>query len=272
METNIQTKNLQNYIQGDKNLKKDKLAKLIAITSGKGGVGKTNFILNLAIAMSIRGKKVLLIDADMNLSNIDVLLGVYPEYTLSNLIDDVITVDQLLMEGPRGIKILPASSGDIAVMQNQKQYQQALIQVYMDLRKDFDYILIDTGAGISDYTIDFVLSADKIIVITTPEPTAITDAYAMIKVLFFRAKYPNISLVVNMAQTEDEAKNIFNKINLIVQHFLNKNIYNLGFIPSDKNIKESVKDQVPLIIKRPRSAASASIHNIAITILKEDKE
>ncbi len=271
MENNNQSKNLKSFIQGDKN-KKVKLAKLIAITSGKGGVGKTNFILNLAIAMAIRGKKILLIDADMNLSNIDVLLGIYPQYTLSNLMDELISVEQLLVEGPRGIKILPASSGDIAVMQNQKQYQQALIQVYMDLRTDFDYILIDTGAGISDYTIDFVLSADKIVVITTPEPTAITDAYAMIKVLFYRTKFPNISLVVNMAQTEDEAKNIYNKINLIVQHFLNKSIGSLGFIPLDKNIKEAVNDQVPLIIKRPRSIASASIHNIGISILKEDKE
>jgi len=219
METNTQTQNLKQYIKNDKTMKKDKLAKMIAITSGKGGVGKSNFILNLAIAMSIRGKKVLLIDADMNLSNIDVLLGIYPQYTLSNLMDDLITVDQLLVEGPRGIKILPASSGDIMVMKNVKHYQQTLINAYMDLRKDFDYILIDTGAGISDLTIDFVLSADKVLVVTTPEPTAITDAYAMIKVLYYRAKSPDIGLIINLAQTEDEGKTIYNKINLIVQHF-----------------------------------------------------
>jgi len=272
METNAQKQILQNFINSDKEVRKDRLGKLIAITSGKGGVGKTNIILNLAIAMSIRGKKVLLIDADMNLSNIDVLLGVYPEHTLSDLLDNTITIDKLLIEGPRGIKILPASSGDLAVIQNQKQYQQALIQVYMELRKDYDYVLIDTGAGITDYTIDFVLSADKIVVITTPEPTAITDAYAMIKVLFFRAKNPNVSLVVNMAQTEDEAKNIYNKINLIVQHFLNKSIGNLGFVLIDKNVKESVREQIPLIIKRPRSGASVNIHNIGLNILKEDKE
>jgi len=272
MQTNDQTKNLKNYIKQEKNSKPDKLAKLIAITSGKGGVGKTNIILNLAIAMSIRGKKVLLIDADMNLSNIDVLLGIYPEYTLSNLLEDQITVDKLLIEGPRGVKILPASSGDLAIMQNQKQYQQALIQAYMDLRSEYDFILIDTGAGISDYTVDFVLSADKIIVITTPEPTAITDAYAMIKVLFIRSKRPNISLLVNMAQTEDEAKNIFNKINLIVQHFLNKTIANGGFIQVDKSIKESVKDQEPFILKRPRCVGSIGIHNLAVNLLKEDKE
>lgn len=272
METNNQTKQLQQFMKSDKTQKKDKLAKLIAITSGKGGVGKSNFILNLAIAMSIRGKKILLIDADMNLSNIDVLLGIYPQYTLSNLMDEVITVDQLLVEGPRGIKILPASSGDLMIMKNTKVYQQALIQAYMDLRKDFDYILIDTGAGISDLTVDFVISADKIVVLTTPEPTAITDAYAMIKVLYYRAKSPDISLVINLVQTEEEGKNIYNKINLIVQHFLNKSIAHAGSIPLDKSIPEAVKEQVPLIIKRPRSIASASIHNIAINFLKEDKE
>ncbi len=272
MEIYNQSKQLQQFMQGDKTQKKDKLAKLIAITSGKGGVGKSNFILNLAIAMSIRGKKVLLIDADMNLSNIDVLLGIYPEYTLSNLMDDVITIDQLLVDGPRGIKLLPASSGDLMVMKNVKHYQQALIQVYMDLRKEFDYILIDTGAGISDLTIDFVLSADKVIVITTPEPTAITDAYAMIKVLFYRSKSPDLNLVINMVQTDEEGKTIFNKINLIVQHFLNKSVNHIGSVPLDKSIPESVKEQVPLIIKRPRSIASASIHNIAVSIMKEEKE
>ncbi len=272
MELYNQTRQLQEYILKDKTEKKDKLAKLITITSGKGGVGKSNFILNLAIAMSIRGKKILLIDADMNLSNIDVLLGLYPQYTLSNLLDEVITVDQLLMEGPKGIKILPASSGDLMVMQNAKKYQQALIQAYMDLRRDFDYILIDTGAGISDNTVDFVVGSDKIVIITTPEPTAITDAYAMIKILYYRLKDPDISLVVNMAQTEDEGRNIFNKINLIVQHFLNKKISFLGTIPSDKYLPEAVKEQIPIIIKRPRALASVNVHNIAMNILREDKE
>ena len=272
MQTHDQSKKLQNFLDNDKNPVKQRLAKLIAITSGKGGVGKTNFILNLAIAMSIRGKKVLLIDADMNLANIDVLLGISTKYTLSDLLDDTITIDKLLIEGPKGIKILPAASGDIAVMQNQQQYQQALIQAYNDLRKDFDYILIDTGAGISDYTVNFVLSADKIIVITTPEPTAITDAYAMIKVIFIRSKSPNITLVVNMAQTEDVATNIYNKINLIVQHFLNKHINSLGFLPVDNAVKEAVNEQIPIIIKRPRSSVSANIHNMAMIIMKEDRD
>ncbi|MDD3050745.1 MAG: MinD/ParA family protein [Candidatus Cloacimonetes bacterium] len=249
-----------------------KTAQLISITSGKGGVGKSNLLLNLAIAMSIRGKKVLIIDADMNLSNIDILIGIYPEYTLKNLLDNLITIDKLLIEGPKGIKILPASSGDLKVQQNIKRVQRALIQAYMELKKDFDYILIDTGAGISDYTVDFVVNSDKILIVTTPEPTAITDAYAMIKLLHYRMKSPDISVIINLAQTEDEGKKIFNKINLIVQHFLNKSLKFAGTVPIDPNMSEAVKEQTPIIIKRPRSIASTSIHNLALNILKEEEE
>ncbi len=271
MEFN-QSISLQNFTKNAKNKNKDKFAKLISITSGKGGVGKSNFILNLGIAMSIRGKKVLLIDADMNLSNIDILLGVYPKYTLTNLMDDLIEVEDLLLDGPKGLKILPASSGNIEVMTNSKRYQRALIQAYNDLRKKFDYILIDTGAGISDYSVDFVVNSDKVIIVTTPEPTAITDAYAMIKILFYRISHPDINLVINMVQTEEEGKNIFNKVNLIVQHFLNKKVNYLGNIMHDHYLQEAVKEQVPILIKRPRSKSSASIHNIAMMILKGDKK
>jgi len=269
MQTISQTEEILNFTIKDKD-KKDKLAKLISVTSGKGGVGKSNILLNLAIAMSIRGKKVLIIDADMNLSNIDILLGIYPEYNLKNLLDDLITLDKLLIEGPKGIKILPAASGDFKVMQNTKRVQRVLIQSYMELRKDFDYILIDTGAGISDYSVDFVVNSDQILIVTTPEPTAITDAYAMIKILHYKMKSPDISMIINMVQTDEEGKKIFNKINLIVQHFLNKSLKFAGSVPEDKYLQEAVKEQVPIIIKRPRSVSSTSIHNIAMSILKEE--
>ena len=268
MEFYNQTEELLNFTEKD-NKKKKKLAKLISITSGKGGVGKSNLILNLAIAMSIRGKKVLVIDADMNLSNLDILLGIYPEYTLKNLMDDIVSVEKLLIDGPKGIKILPAASGDIKVMNNLRQAQKVLIQAYMELRTKFDYILIDTGAGISDFTVDFVINSEKIIIVTTPEPTAITDAYAMIKVLHYRIKSPDISVLINLVQTDEEGKKIYKKIKMIVEHFLNKGIKYAGNIPQDKRVSEAVKEQMPVIIKHPRSLASANIHNIAISILKE---
>lgn len=272
MEFYDQSKHLKQYTQKKQKISEnEKLAKLISITSGKGGVGKTNFILNLAISMSIRNKKVLLIDADMNLSNIDILLGLYPEYTIANLLDNLIDIDKLLIEGPKGVKILPAASGDYKVMERTEEFQKGLIQVYKELRDQYDYILIDTGAGISNHTIDFVVSSEKIIIITTPEPTAITDAYAMIKILNYRMKDPDISLLINMVQSEDEGKNIYNKINLIVQHFLNKEVHYLGCIKTDPFLIEAVKEQVPIIIKRPRSVSSIAFHNIAMYFLKEDK-
>lgn len=270
MEFLSQSKQLQGF-DPDKANKKN-LAKLIAITSGKGGVGKSNFILNLAIAMSIRNKKVLLIDADMNLSNLDILLGVYPQYTLKNLMDDIVEVKDLLIEGPKGVRILPASSGDYKVQQNQAALQKVLIQAYRELRSEFDYILIDTGAGISEYTTEFVYTADKIIIITTPEPTAITDAYAMIKMLHYHMKAPDIGVVINMVQSDDEGKTIFDKISQIVQHFLNRQVNYLGCILFDRNLREAVQEQTPLIIKHPRSVASAAIHNMAMTVLKEDRK
>jgi flagellar biosynthesis protein FlhG len=268
MEFYNQSKQLKKYINEEKK-KKDNFAELIAISSGKGGVGKSNFILNLAIALSIRGKKVLLIDADMNLSNIDVLLGLYPEFTLSNFLDELVSIEKVLIDGPKGIKILPAASGDINVMNNSRKLQKSLIKVYGDLRKDFDYILIDTGAGISDTTVDFIVSADRVILVTTPEPTSITDVYAMIKILFYRIKDPDISLTINMTQSLEEGQNIFNKIELIVKHFLNKSIKYLGHIQSDPHLRSAVKDQVPILIKNPRAISSVNIHKIAMKILKE---
>ncbi len=246
-------------------------ARLICITSGKGGVGKSNFILNMAIAMSIRNKKVLLIDADMNLSNLDILLGIYPQYSVRNLLDDVVDIEKILVEGPKGIKILPASSGDINVARNAKLIQQTLIQAFNELRPKFDYILIDTGAGVSEYTMDFVYSSDKVIVISTPEPTSITDAYAMIKMLFYHSRNPDISVVINMTQSEKEGQVIYDKISQILSHFLNKQVRFLGSIMVDKNLPDAVKDQTPVILKHPRASSSAAIHNIAVQILKEDK-
>lgn len=270
MEFFEQAAQAQNFLKY-KEVKGQKLARLITITSGKGGVGKSNFILNLAIAMSIRNKRVLLIDADMNLSNLDVLLGLYPRNTIKDLLDDLIDVNQLLVDGPKGVKILPATSGDLSVMHNASRLQRALIQAYQELRPQFDYILIDTGAGISENTMEFVYSADKIVIITTPEPSAITDAYAMIKMLFYHSKSPDISVVINMVQTEDEGRNIFTKINQILQHFLNRQVSYLGSILYDKDLQDAVKDQVPVLIKHPRSTSATNIHNIAISFLKEEK-
>lgn len=268
MDFRSQSKHVEDFIRKNKNTANTKQAKLISITSGKGGVGKSNFILNLAISLSIKNKKVLLIDADMNLSNIDVLLGIYPEHSVADLLNSDIEPHQLIVNGPKGVDILPAASGSYEVMQNQAKYQQALIQAYQELSDRYDYILIDTGAGISDYTVDFVIKSDKIVIISTPEPTSITDAYAMIKILFYRLRSPDISLVINMAQSEDEGLKIFNKIKMIVQQFLNKSIGYLGHVPLDTKMAEAVRQQKAIMINNPRAKSALSIQQIALKVLQ----
>lgn len=269
MEIYGQQKQIKNFLENNTNPKRN-MAKLITITSGKGGVGKSNFILNLSIALSIKGKRVLLIDADMNLSNIDVLLGVYPEYAFADLVNGNAKLEELLITGPKGIKILPAASGDLEVLHNTEYYQKELIQAYQELRSDFDYILIDTGAGISGHTVDFVVNSDRVVVISTPEPTSITDAYAMIKILFHRMKNPDIYLVVNMAKTVEEGESVFKKVSLIVQHFLNKSIRSLGHVLYDTLLPQAVREQSPLMVLHPRSKASLSVREIANRLLQED--
>ena len=220
---------------------KSKLAHIIAITSGRDETGKTKLLLNLARKMSIKNKKVLIVDTDMNLSPIDELLDVNPEYTLNNLLDKEITADKLLHNGPDGIKILSAATGDILVKQNIKKYQQLLIHTYIGLRDKFDYILINTNACISHDSLDFLIAADKIVIVTTSEPSSITDTYAIIKVLFFRAKKPKIAIIVNKPANSEEAKAIYDKIELIVQHFLNEKIQSFGFVINEDDYSDIVE-------------------------------
>lgn len=262
--------NIKRYIDLSESSTPPRNARLVCVTSGKGGVGKSNFILNLAIALSIKNKKVLLIDADINLSNLDILTGLYPEYSINDLVDKGVDPQKLLLDGPRGVKILPAASGSFNVLQNLAMYQKALIQAYHDLQQDFDYILIDTGAGISDYTVDFVVNSESIVVLTTPEPTAITDAYAMIKILCYRLGAPDIMLVVNMLQTEEEGKTIYSKVKSIVQQFLGKNVRYAGGILQDSTLPAAVREQVPMLIKNPRSKFSVGVLTIAQQLLDEE--
>ena len=244
---------------------------ILGITSGKTFVGKTNFVLNFAVAMSIKKKKVLIVDGSLNQSNIAQLLGIYPQYTLINYIDKEILVDKLLTTAPCGLKYLSAYSGDIMVTQNTKKYQETLVSIYMDMRKDFDYIIIDAGVGINDTTLGYLNTADRIVIVTTPESSSITDAYAMIKILYFRSKTQSLSILINMVQSKEEAVSIYNKINLIVQHFLNKSVGNFGFIFTDNHVKEAVLSQTPFVEKEPNCTASLNINNILDEFIEEAK-
>ena len=238
--------------------------KIIAVTSGKGGVGKTNFVINVAIALAQKGVRTFIIDADLGTANIDVLLNLHPRYTLQDLIEG--TKDNILdiiVEGPEGVQVVPGGSGFQSLADLSERSLAQVIEKFEPLQDYADVILIDTGAGLSRNVIKFVLAADEVIVITTTEPHAITDAYAIIKVLDDKDSTLNIKLIVNRAESKKEAVQIMKRMESVVERFLSINLASLGYISEDSNIKKAVKNLTPLIKYSPHSLAAKSITRLA---------
>lgn len=244
-----------------------KSAKVITVTSGKGGVGKTNITINLAIALSEMGKRVTVMDADLGLGNIDVLLGVVPKYTLVDVIYNNKNIVEVLSDGPGNIKFVAGGSGieDLAKLDNY-QIQKFLANIAL-LDKISDIILIDTGAGLSDSVMNFVMAADEVILVTTPEPTSITDAYAIIKAVSKRDSNKTVKLIINRAENAIEANNITNKFSMVTQKFLEIKLQPLGFILQDNMVIKAVKAQQPFSISFPKSMASKQIKDISKRLL-----
>lgn len=238
-------------------------ARTIAISSGKGGVGKSNLVANLGIALAMRGRKVVLLDADLGMANIDVLFGINPKYNLQHLVDGTKTINDILVDGPESIKIVPGGSGIPELANLSDDQQQKIIENFVELDEEADITLIDTGAGISKDIIAFILAAREAIIITTPEPTAITDAYGLIKVLTQRDIGVDIKLVVNMVSSEKEGREIADRVTMASKQFLNKHIDTIGFIITDPSVNMSVRKQKPLMTLYPSSRASKCIREIA---------
>lgn len=239
-------------------------AKIITISSGKGGVGKTNFSVNLAIALAKLGRRVSLIDADLGLANVDVLMDLVPKYNLNHFIRMEKTIEDIIIEGPYGLNIISGGSGLLEMANLNKDNLKRLIDGLQILNERSDYIIIDTGAGLSDSVISFVEAAHDVILIVTPDPTSITDAYALIKNIHQMEK--NLKIVVNRVDSNKEGYEVFNKIHLAAKRFLNSEIKHLGFIYEDSSVKKSVNLQTPVIIAFPNSLASKGIEMIAYNI------
>lgn len=239
----------------------------ISVTSGKGGVGKSNFALNVAIALASFEQKVLLVDADINLANLDILIGLNPKYNLSDMFNGSKQIEDIIIDGPGGIKILPGSSGVIELMELDETVQKGLLQSFAQVEKEYDFIIIDTGAGINQTTVSFAASADDCIVISTNEPTSFTDAYAMIKVLSHRSPTLRIHVLVNMVRDIDEAADVFDKLSLVAQNFLDVNINTIGYLPYDPNVGAAVSAQMPFVLEFPKCPASSSLRMIARKLL-----
>lgn len=240
--------------------------RVVAVSSGKGGVGKSNLVVNLGIALAMQGKRVMILDADLGLANIDVLLGLNPKYNLKHLVDGERAMEEILVDGPYAVKIVPGGSGIPELANMGDEQQQKLLESFIELERESDITLIDTGAGISKDVISFIVAAREALIITTPEPTAITDAYGVIKVVTQKDPDVDIKLVVNMVSNEKEGKEIANRIAMATKQFLNRRIESLGYIVSDPAVNLSVRKQEPFILEYPNSKVSNCIKQIAMRL------
>jgi len=220
--------------------------KVIAITSGKGGVGKTNVVGNLAIACQKSGKNVLIFDADLGLANIDIIYGLNPKYNIDDVIKGDKELSQIIVNGPEGVAVIPASSGVQELAHLTEGHKINLLNEFDILNNMFDILLIDTGAGISSNVIYFNLAAQERIVIATPEPTSVTDAYALMKVMFSQHGTKQFFLLVNMVRDENEAISVYQNLSRVVARFMvGVSMEYAGFIPWDTRLQEAVRRRKP---------------------------
>lgn len=256
--------------QQPQNLAEHKRAKVITVTSGKGGVGKTNVTVNLAIALSQRGYRVVIIDADLGLSNIDVVFGIVPKYTMLDCIKNGKGLLDILCDGPGNIKFISGGSG-VQELINLDKRSLELFTANMSLLDHIaDYILIDTGAGLSDTVMNFVLSAEEVVLVVTPEPTSITDAYALVKTVSNIKKDCAINVLINRAESEQEAKNVYNNFAMVSDKFLGMKLESLGYLPFDQMLIKSVKLQKPYLLNYPKNYTSKLFFDLADALVKKD--
>jgi len=236
---------------------------VIAVTSGKGGVGKTNVVANLGYALTRLNKRVLILDADIGLANLDVLLGLTSKYNLQHVLNGEKSISEVVISGPGGMKILPASSGVQELSNLNKAQRLCLLSELNSLHDETDVLLIDTSAGISSNVMYFNLAAQEILIVVSPEPTSITDAYAIMKILFLKYSENHFKLLVNSVKSAEEAKEVFYHLSLVAQKFLNLSIDYWGYIPQDEHIVKAVRRQKALIELYPNSPASKSFFDLA---------
>jgi flagellar biosynthesis protein FlhG len=260
-----QAKTLRNWADGASRPRRP--PRVIAVTSGKGGVGKTNVVANLAVALSQRGQRVLILDADLALGNVDVLFGIIPPFTLEHVLLGQKSVSEIMVQGPAGVRILPTGSGTEEMTRLTAEQKLILLSELDRLEEEVDVFLIDTAAGISSNVLYFNTVAQEILVVATPEPTSITDAYAMMKVLSRQHDEKRFNLLVNMVRGEQEGKESFKKLSRVADQFLGVAVDYVGAIPFDDYLRMAVCEQKAVVERYPHSRSSLRFSELAQEIL-----
>lgn len=248
-----------------------KLARAIAVSSGKGGVGKSNIAVNLAIALSQMNLKVCLLDADLGTANADVLCNLSPRQTLEHVVNGQCRLWEAMQLAPGGFRLIPGASGVANLADLGAAPRRALLQQLAALERVADVIVIDTGAGINTNVVTFAAAAHTTLVVTTPEPTAVTDAYAMIKTLFGRAPQANVELVVNMSVNETEAEGVFLRMDRVSRTFLNRTLTYAGRLPHDRAVMDAVRQRVPFVLLSPESPVTTSLRRLSRRLIGFDE-
>ncbi|SDZ85410.1 flagellar biosynthesis protein FlhG [Pseudobutyrivibrio sp. ACV-2] len=269
-----QAQNLRNVIKSQ-NVKNVENAKVITITSGKGGVGKSNVAVNLAVHFSKMGKKVIILDADLGLANVEVMFGTLPQYNLSDVVFKGMSIRDIITTGPMDIGFISGGSG-IVGLNNLNREQITFLVRNLSLLNDLcDILIIDTGAGVSDQVMEFVLASPEVLLVSTPEPSSFTDSYSLMKAMCKSPKYvkdgTNVHLVANKVMSESEGNAVFLKLQSVVNKFLDSDLDYLGYIPYDTNLEKAVRNQKVVSMEYPISRATKSFENVAAKLLKEDE-
>lgn len=248
------------------------LGRSIAVVSGKGGVGKSNFTMNFSTMLAKADKKVAILDMDIGMGNIHILMGNSVPYSLKDYLQGNKTLEEVMFEGPYGLRYISGGSGLSSLMEWSDDMFERLLHAFEELQKNFDYILFDMGAGATNWSLDLLMSVDDIIVISTVEPTSITDAYSMMKYIHLRDNDKKFYLLCNRAFTSEEGKETLLRLKQVMKRFLEKDVVILGSLPEDQVVRKAVKEQVPFSIQYPNAPITKKLNEIVIRFMEQHIE
>ncbi len=271
-----QAEQLRNMVRQSSSKKQERTARVITVTSGKGGVGKSNVSVNLAVQFSKLGKKVIVLDADFGLANVEVMFGAIPKFNLSDLIYKGKNIKEIIAEGPMDIGFISGGSGIVGLSNLTKEQIRMIVTNMEELDSIADVIIVDTGAGITDGVLDFVMASSEVLLVITPEPSSFTDSYSLLKVLSKNPSFVNeetkIRVISNKSKNQEDGKAMFDKINSVVERFLTIEIEYLGAVPRDAHLEEAVMRQKPVSLITPSAKSAKAFETIAARLSGTEEE